>query len=82
MNDWLIQLAEEAGRTAMDFRRQGFEVITKPDGSPVTSADLAIDRFLHEEISARYPGDCILSEETPDDPDRLSARRVWIADPI
>ena len=82
MNDWLINLAEEAGRTALDFRRDGFETVTKPDGSPVTTADLAIDQFLHEEISARFPGDCVLSEEAKDDPDRLNARRVWIADPI
>ena len=82
MNEWLIHLAEEAGRTALDFRRNGFEVITKPDGSPVTSADIAIDRYLHEEISARYPSDFILSEESKDDPNRLAAQRVWIADPI
>ena len=82
MNDWLVGLAEECGRMALDFLREGFEVKTKPDGSPVTTADLAIDRLIHEEIRGRYPNDCVLSEETPDDPDRLKAERVWIADPI
>ena len=82
MNDWLIRLAEEAGRTALDYRRVGFDVQTKADGSPVTTADLAIDRFLHDEIAVRHPGDCILSEESEDAPDRLGARRVWIVDPI
>ena len=82
MNDWLIQLAEESGRTALEFLRDGFEVTTKPDGSPVTTADLAIDRLIHEEISARYPEDCVLSEESEENPERLNARRVWIADPI
>jgi len=82
MNDWLIDVVKRAGSMALDFRDKGFEVHIKKDGSPVTSADLAIDAFLHEEIKARFPGDCVLSEETPDDPDRLSARRVWIADPI
>ncbi|NUM54634.1 MAG: hypothetical protein HUU46_13400 [Candidatus Hydrogenedentes bacterium] len=82
MNQWLISVAEEAGRIALDFRRDGFELKTKPDGSPVTSADLAIDAFLHEEISAQFPDDCILSEESADAPGRLNASRVWIADPI
>lgn len=82
MNNWLVNLAEESGRIALDFARDGFEVITKPDGSPVTSADLAIDKLIHEEIAAQYPGDCVLSEESRDDPQRLNAQRVWIADPI
>lgn len=82
MNDWLIGLAEECGRMALDFWREGFEVKTKPDGSPVTTADLAIDRLIHDEIKARFSNDCVLSEETPDDPNRLQAERVWIADPI
>ncbi len=82
MNDWLIGLAEECGRVALDFLRVGFEVKTKSDGSPVTTADLAIDRLIHEEIKARFPNACVLSEETPDDPARMRAERVWIADPI
>lgn len=67
---------------ALDFRRNGFELMTKPDGTPVTNADIAIDSYLHEQISARHPNDCILSEESQDDPGRLGASRVWIADPI
>jgi myo-inositol-1(or 4)-monophosphatase len=82
MNDWLISLADEAGRMALEFQHHGFDVKVKPDNSPVTTADLAIDRFLHDAISAQYPEDCILSEESEEDPNRLSARRVWIADPI
>lgn len=82
MNDWLIDLAEECGRVALDFWREGFEVKTKPDGSPVTTADLAIDRLIHDEIRGRYPNDCVLSEETPDNPGRLQSERVWLADPI
>jgi myo-inositol-1(or 4)-monophosphatase len=82
MNRWLCDLAEEAGRIALDFLRDGFETKTKPDGSLVTSADLRLDQFIQEQIRARYPKDCVLSEESPDDPDRLNARRVWLVDPI
>ncbi|MDZ4857742.1 MAG: inositol monophosphatase family protein [Candidatus Hydrogenedentes bacterium] len=82
MNQWLIGLAEEAGRMTLEYREKGFEVFTKPDGSPVTSADLAVDAFLQRELKSRHPGDCVLSEESPDDPLRGQARRVWIVDPI
>ncbi|RKS72600.1 3'(2'), 5'-bisphosphate nucleotidase [Motilibacter peucedani] len=44
------------------------------------------DRAAHEtivELLARLrPGDAVLSEEGVDDPARLSARRVWIVDPL
>jgi myo-inositol-1(or 4)-monophosphatase len=82
MNNWLIGLAEEAGRMTLEYRETGFEVFTKPDGSPVTTADLAVDAFLQSEIKAKHPGDCVLSEETPDDPARANAKRAWIVDPI
>jgi len=82
MNDWLIGLAQEAGRMTLEFREQGFEVFIKPDGSPVTTADMAVDAFLQRELKLHHPGDCVLSEESPDDPLRENARRVWIVDPI
>ncbi len=34
------------------------------------------------ELSAAFPEDAILSEESPDDPVRFSRRRVWIIDPL
>jgi myo-inositol-1(or 4)-monophosphatase len=82
MNRWLCDLADEAGRWALEFLRTGFVVTTKPDRTVVTSADLYIDKFVREAILAQFPGDCVLSEEAPDDPVRLTASRVWIVDPI
>jgi histidinol-phosphatase len=51
----------------------------KSDGTPVSEADLAVDRVLRELIHAAYPDDAILSEEM--DPFGTSSRR-WILDPI
>ncbi|MFA6241268.1 MAG: inositol monophosphatase family protein [Candidatus Hydrogenedentales bacterium] len=82
MDRWLIDTVRHAGQIALDFFEGSFEVKRKPDGSPVTTADLTVDRFLREQLAQRYPGDCLLSEETEDDPRRSSARRVWIIDPI
>jgi 3'(2'), 5'-bisphosphate nucleotidase len=38
--------------------------------------------LILERLRATRPDDAILSEESADDPARLSARRVWIVDPL
>lgn len=82
MNEWLIEMVREAGQIAEEYLASGFTVSYKEDGSIVTSADLHIDRFLQERIHGKFPQDGILSEESKDDPGRLSWRRVWLVDPI
>ena len=52
----------------------------KSGGDPVTEADTAVDTLL-KGILPR-DGEGWLSEETLDDPARLSARRVWVVDPL
>jgi myo-inositol-1(or 4)-monophosphatase len=61
----------EAGKRAMDLARQGFEIQIKKDRSPVTTADLEVNRVLHEMQETYFPDDGWLSEESPDDPARL-----------
>lgn len=82
MGSWLENLAHDAGKIALSYFNGSFEVIVKENNTPVTTADLAVDRFLRERILAEFPDDCVLSEETEDDPRRLEAKRVWIVDPI
>jgi myo-inositol-1(or 4)-monophosphatase len=55
---------------------------TKPDGSPVTAADLAADAAIRATLREARPTDAILTEEGPDDRARLANRRCWIADPL
>lgn len=79
----LRDAAVEAGRIALRFFRGSFAVEEKPGGQgPVSEADHAIDRMLREELCAARPDYGWLSEETPDNPARLTARRVFILDPI
>ena len=52
----------------------------KRDGSPVTEADYAAERFLRSEISATYPDDTIRGEEEGDEAGRTG--RTWVIDPI
>lgn len=55
----------------------------KGDGAgPVSEADLAVDRFLRDSLTAARPDHGWLSEETADTADRLDRDRVFIVDPI
>lgn len=79
----LIEAAREAGVLAHEIRRQGLEIEYKEaDGTPVTNADLAADALLTQKLRAARPDYGWLSEETADDDDRLSRRRIFVVDPI
>jgi 3'-phosphoadenosine 5'-phosphosulfate (PAPS) 3'-phosphatase len=47
----------------------------------VTTADIEVNNFLHKKLQEAFPGDQILSEETPN---TLHSYRgnVWIIDPL
>ena len=80
--DVLIDVIRKAGVEALRFAADGFEIIQKPDRSPVTSADLAVNQILQSHLTSEFLQDGWLSEESPDSPDRLQKRRVWVVDPI
>jgi len=70
-------LARQAGTRLLELRAQGGD----PDVLRKTG-----DRLSHEFLTAALadvrPGDVVLSEEGADNPARLTARRVWIVDPL
>ncbi|NJM34456.1 MAG: 3'(2'),5'-bisphosphate nucleotidase CysQ [Rhodomicrobium sp.] len=78
----LLSAVEAAGDLALGFFKRGLKGMHKADNSPVSEADLAVDRLLHERLIGERPHYGWLSEETADDPRRLDATRVWIVDPI
>lgn len=78
----LAEAAREAGAMAMGYFRQSPEVWTKGDSSPVSEADIAVDRFLAGRLGDARPDYGWLSEESVDQPVRLERRRVFIVDPI
>lgn len=80
--DVLIEAIRAAGAEALRLAVEGFETIKKLDHSPVTSADLAVNQILQSRLQSAFPLDGWLSEESPDDLDRLLKMRVWIVDPI
>ena len=78
----LVEAVRKAGTKVGELVRDGFEIQTKPDRSPVTTVDHEVNRILHEMQRREFPLDGWLSEESPDDPARLTHARVWIVDPI
>lgn len=72
-----------AGRVATSFAGATAQRWDKPGGAgPVTEADLAVNEMLSQTLQTARPDYGWLSEETEDNPDRLSAERVFIIDPI
>ncbi len=75
--------ARAAGEVvARHYARGPIAVEAKADDSPVTEADREANVVILELLRAAFPGDAILSEESPDDGARLAAERVWIVDPL
>jgi histidinol phosphatase-like enzyme (inositol monophosphatase family) len=79
--DTAVDLLRQAGELTLRwFRSSALVVDRKGDGTPVTEADRAAERFLREEIEKRFPDDGIVGEEEAAH-DGTSGR-VWIIDPI
>jgi myo-inositol-1(or 4)-monophosphatase len=74
--------AREAGAIAKEFFGGSYKQWDKGAGEPVTEADLAVDKFLSTSLRAARPDYGWLSEETEDDPARLTAENVFVVDPI
>jgi len=74
--------ARDAGTLAMKMKAEGLKVWSKDGGSPVTDADMAVDKLLREELGAARADYGWLSEETADDPARLALPRLFVVDPI
>ena len=71
-----------AGELALAEREAGLKTWSKPGGSPVTSADMAVDRVLKDVLLSARPDYGWLSEESEDSAERLARRRIFVVDPI
>ena len=79
----LTEAAREAGRIALRYWRRDPQVWDKGgEHGPVTEADLAVNDMLKTKLLAARPDYGWLSEETPDNADRLAVDTVFIIDPI
>ncbi len=80
--EFLKTAVREAGALANSYFKQQVQVYRKPDGSEVSEADIAVDAALKLDLTTRRKDYGWLSEESPDDRERLKHTRVWMIDPI
>lgn len=74
--------AVTAGIIASSYFRREFKTWTKEFNSPVSEADIVLDKFLRSALTTARPEYGWLSEETADTPERLLRRRIFVVDPI
>lgn len=76
-----LRLAEIADLiTLARYQALDLQVDKKPDLSPVTDADRAVERALIDELAKQRPDDAILGEEFGTRPG--ASGRSWVIDPI
>ncbi len=81
----IIDAVSEAADHALELWAGGATQVKhweKEPGQPVCEADLSVNQMLHEALIRIDSEAGWLSEETADNPVRLSARRLWVVDPI
>jgi len=73
-----LSLADDADSIALSrFRAADLHVDTKPDLTPVSEADRAVETALRERLARERPGEAVLGEEEGGED-----RSGWIIDPI
>ena len=75
-----LELADVADAITLErFRAADLVVETKPDLTPVTEADRAVEEAIRERLARERPHDAIVGEEFGE---TAGAARRWIVDPI
>jgi len=75
-----LEIADRADAVALDrFRALDLQVETKPDLTPVSDADRAVEQEIRTLLVATHPGDAVLGEEYGT---TGHSSRQWIIDPI
>nr|WP_042195636.1 histidinol-phosphatase [Kibdelosporangium sp. MJ126-NF4] len=78
--DFALRLADAADEiTSARFRAQDLKVSRKPDRTPVTDADTAVEDTIRAMIAERFPGDAVAGEERGGS---IGGGRTWVIDPI
>jgi 3'(2'), 5'-bisphosphate nucleotidase len=78
----LTDLVIRAGAAILAVNRVAMQIDGKPDGSPVTEADLAADRIIGEGLARLVPGIPALSEERVDLAKSSYGGSFFLIDPL
>src|SRR5688572_29552628 len=76
------RLALEAGSILMQYYQQAVAIDWKAPGDPVTAADREASTLIVSNLAREFPDHAILSEEEPDNLERLDESHVWMVDPM
>lgn len=68
------------GLSTSKYRSLDLKIETKPDLTPVTEADKAVEKAIRDLLTQKRPDDGVIGEEFPNTNE--SASRTWIIDPI
>lgn len=79
-----IEIARVAGQKILEIYQGEFEVESKEDNTPLTSADMAAHHYIVDSLTALTPELPILSEEAADIPysTRKNWQTYWLVDPL
>jgi 3'(2'), 5'-bisphosphate nucleotidase len=75
-------LALEAGSILMHYYERTLTIDWKAPGDPVTAADREASQLIVSNLARDFPNHGILSEEEPDNLERLKESHVWMIDPM
>lgn len=76
-----LELADAADAITLDrFEASDLKVKSKPDMTPVSDADVAVEEVLRERLAEARPGDSIVGEEFGGE--TIFEGRQWVIDPI
>ena len=78
----LLDTFIKAGNVAKEISKKGVKVTYKADKTPVTDADIEVDKLLKAEIENLTPNIPIISEETVNFNIENKHRTFWLVDPI
>jgi len=74
------ELAYEAGKiTRHYFRADDIGTGWKEDATPVTLADIQVNKLVIQKVKQAFPADGVLGEEQSAN---LKAERIWVCDPV
>ncbi len=78
-----LRLAEAADAISLPrFGAADLKVNAKPDLTPVSDADLAVETAIREILEAERPDDAVIGEEFGNQQPGMDAPRRWVIDPI
>ena len=80
MLDVAIDAAKKGGDLAYRYFKTQPKVSYKPDNSPVTKADIEVEKLIRKIISKNFPDHSIHGEELTDK--NVKSKYQWVIDPI